>query len=671
VSPNDIGDADTGPNALQNYPVIESAVVSGSTLLVSGSLNSAPGGFYLVEFFASTSADSSGFGEGERYLGSELVFADEVGNATFTFSPEAVVNVGEVITATATALPGEVRQAQVNNTSEFSAAVRAAAVRFTYVWDGGAGEDTSWFNPINWNLDEGVPGVNDTAVLNIASTISIDSPVPVGEFLQSAGTVTGTTAFTILDRFTWTGGLQSGTGETRLESGGIGELGGTLELARRTMSNAGAMEWTTAGTLSGNDFASFNNLAGGTLELRADGAVQNVGDFGIGLFFNNDGAIVKTGGSGSFTFGSYSFTSSGSVRSESGTLAFTRAVSAAGSFAAVNGASLTFSGTTGVNGNVTFTNVDVSGGTLVGAGAVAGDWRWNSGNIREARLTIAAGSTLMLTGAAEKALDNSVMENAGTIVFSGTGDLRFNSNSSLNNLSAGLIDLRTDASFVSGESGANLSLNNSGTLQKSGGVGTTTVATQFVNNPGAVVQAQSGTITFGDVLSAGGTFRAAGGAILLTGTATLSSTVNFVGVELAGGTLRGTGTVNGSWTWSSGAFGGGGSLETGGGTLTIPADGAVTLNGSGEKSLIGYRVTNNGAFIFGAQENCARGTVRSSTTAALAFSTSAMTPPSGMATPARISSSITPVLCKRAPAPVFRRSVQARSITLLPVTSFR
>jgi hypothetical protein len=60
---NDPGDADGGPNARLNFPVIQTALLSGGNLTVAGWAR--PGS--LVEFFLSSN-DGSGFGEGQAYL---------------------------------------------------------------------------------------------------------------------------------------------------------------------------------------------------------------------------------------------------------------------------------------------------------------------------------------------------------------------------------------------------------------------------------------------------------------------------------------------------------------------------------------------------------------------------------------------------------------------------
>ncbi|MDO7874429.1 right-handed parallel beta-helix repeat-containing protein [Hymenobacter sp. ASUV-10] len=64
VTLNDSGDSDGGANGLLNYPVLTTAYLSGSNLVVTGYAR--PGS--LVEFFV-PGADPTGFGEGQTYLG--------------------------------------------------------------------------------------------------------------------------------------------------------------------------------------------------------------------------------------------------------------------------------------------------------------------------------------------------------------------------------------------------------------------------------------------------------------------------------------------------------------------------------------------------------------------------------------------------------------------------
>ena len=68
---NDASDLDGGVNNQQNYPVLDEAVTNGSTsVTVTGSLNSNPSTNFRIDFYANSAADSSGFGEGQRHLGS-------------------------------------------------------------------------------------------------------------------------------------------------------------------------------------------------------------------------------------------------------------------------------------------------------------------------------------------------------------------------------------------------------------------------------------------------------------------------------------------------------------------------------------------------------------------------------------------------------------------------
>ena len=116
-NPNDPGDADTGPNELQNTPVMTAGSTTNGTVKLDGSLSSQANTTYLVEFFANPACDTSGFGEGEELLADRFVTTDAAGAATVTFNFGSG-HVGDVITATATDPAGD--------TSEFSNCTEAA-----------------------------------------------------------------------------------------------------------------------------------------------------------------------------------------------------------------------------------------------------------------------------------------------------------------------------------------------------------------------------------------------------------------------------------------------------------------------------------------------------------------------------------------------------------------
>ncbi len=113
---NDPGDTDTGPNQLQNYPVLTDATSLGA---LAGALNSSANGDYLLQFFANTACDDSGSGEGETWLGSLPVITDANGDAAFTFNFTPMPG-KSFVTATATDTTG--------NTSAFSPCQRIRVI---------------------------------------------------------------------------------------------------------------------------------------------------------------------------------------------------------------------------------------------------------------------------------------------------------------------------------------------------------------------------------------------------------------------------------------------------------------------------------------------------------------------------------------------------------------
>ena len=90
VTPNDSGDGDTGPNDLQNFPVLTSALISGNTTTLDGTLNSTPNSTFGIEFYSNAALDPTTFGEGQTFLGSLTVTTDASGNVTFSFVGNAV-----------------------------------------------------------------------------------------------------------------------------------------------------------------------------------------------------------------------------------------------------------------------------------------------------------------------------------------------------------------------------------------------------------------------------------------------------------------------------------------------------------------------------------------------------------------------------------------------------
>jgi hypothetical protein len=114
VTNNDLGDADEGPNRLQNYPVIEGASNAGGRITITGRLNSTPNALFTVQFFASGSCDASGHGEGGTLIGTAEMSTDPSGNGIFSGNFAGEQTAGTALTATATPAAG-------TDTSEFSA----------------------------------------------------------------------------------------------------------------------------------------------------------------------------------------------------------------------------------------------------------------------------------------------------------------------------------------------------------------------------------------------------------------------------------------------------------------------------------------------------------------------------------------------------------------------
>jgi len=119
VTQNDPGDTDTGPNNLQNFPVLSSAFLTSGLLVVSGTIDTPSPQTVTLEFFAdpvpTPGGDPSGYGEGATFLGTATPAAGGTFSATLPTVPP-----GTLISATATDAAGD--------TSEFAEDIAAATL---------------------------------------------------------------------------------------------------------------------------------------------------------------------------------------------------------------------------------------------------------------------------------------------------------------------------------------------------------------------------------------------------------------------------------------------------------------------------------------------------------------------------------------------------------------
>ncbi len=185
----DLMDADDGPNGLQNFPEISLAQEMDS-LVVTGTLYSKPNKTYTLQFFASDSADASGYGEGRIYIGEKNLTLDSGGQADFSFSFPASNYMGKYLSATATD--------DSNNTSEFSNSVYISGqapkitvsntnIQAEVVPNSSTDVDfiisNSGVEPLNWSASwneswltlsqsSGTvsPGNNDTLIINLSAS---------------------------------------------------------------------------------------------------------------------------------------------------------------------------------------------------------------------------------------------------------------------------------------------------------------------------------------------------------------------------------------------------------------------------------------------------------------------------------------------------------------------
>lgn len=186
VNSNDAGDTDRGPNNGTNFPTINDVTLSATGIRVDGFLGAAPNTAYRIEAFGSATADSSGYGQGERFLSTFNVTTDASGRATFREDiPTSLTDI-RFLSMTATDPSG--------NTSEFSEAFDLFSFAIL-ISDATANESdgsltftVSANKPIDIPIDVEVQLNSDTALAGVdfdatARTITIPANSTVGHSL--------------------------------------------------------------------------------------------------------------------------------------------------------------------------------------------------------------------------------------------------------------------------------------------------------------------------------------------------------------------------------------------------------------------------------------------------------------------------------------------------------
>ncbi|MEI6075094.1 MAG: choice-of-anchor Q domain-containing protein, partial [Verrucomicrobiota bacterium] len=273
----------------------------------------------------------------------------------------------------------------------------------------------------------------------------------------------------------------------------------------------------------------------------------------------------------------------------------------------MNGQTLTLNGESIINSLGVMNHL---GGTLAGSGkfTVQGALNWNSGTIsRTGGTIIGPDGTLNITGNGNNHdLPNTTITNQGSIVMTG-GTLRGGGTVIHNE---GVWDAQADVPISQAFSGA-VTVNNKGTLKKSGGVGALALGANVTLKNSGLVDVQSGRVDVnGGGTNDAGVFNAgtngavnfntsytfndgtkllgAGSKQLVAGTFKLNGTITTTNLTQTGGSLTGSPTIDGEFTWSDGG------LWSALGNITIAPTGKLNITGSGSHNLSGLVLTNNG-----------------------------------------------------------------------------
>ncbi len=375
----------------------------------------------------------------------------------------------------------------------------------------------------------------------------------------AGGTLSGTG--TIIGTLNWTGGTFGTGGILTLATNGVLVASGATDKSlNRQLDNYGTITWT-GGRIIGDSTPVLNNQAGALFDAQVDTTLFDSND-GTVKTFNNSGTVRKSAGTGTSAWNGL-FNNSSTLSVQSGIVALTGGGASSGAFTVSSGKVLTFTGGTQVLANgVTFSGAGTSrvdGGTVtvvtngtasvtgtfeLVSGVLGGDgsfnvpagsqFNWKGGTMSGyGRTTVASLATLTASTVADKSL-NRRLDNNGTVLWT-AGRIIGDDSPVINNNAGAVFETQVDAALFDSNDATVKTFNNSGTVRKTGGTGTSTWNGVFN---------QSGTLEIrkGIVSIAGNFSPAAGSAVTIYIGGLLAGTQS--GQLQVGGTATLTGTLN-------------------------------------------------------------------------------------------------------------------------------
>jgi len=492
------------------------------------------------------------------------------------------------------------------------------ALAATFISD----NDGNWGTPATWNPDPGVPGPGDEVFANHTIIVEADHACWRLHLNRYIGVLSGYTLTigggscgeeggpvqltggggTLLNQGVFGTsanypGLSINPGFTWRNQGAFHHSVGTLTVSGTWRNESGGAVYRSGGamTLAG----AWHNEAGSTYDLQTDGALAT----GAGTFWNR-GLLRKSGGAGTATLGCVYNEEGATVEVLSGTLILGGSGTRSnGTYSVADGAALDMTG----GGTPTYQGlfsgsgsgrVVIPGGEL--RGNVACDFShglfWQGGSVIN---SLENRGLLVLETAAPKTVDNGILRNRGTIRHTG-GLLSIYSHglgagpipAYWNNEAGALYDIQADGANITAAGDVTYSyIRNYGTLRKSGGAGTSSIAGNF-ENLGGTVEVLVGTLLLGGGTCSNGTYTVNAGAVLnINSGQNVRYRGTFAGagagqVRWDGGNLQSDGAV---FNFPNGFYWDGGELAGG-----LNNQGLLVLDGTNTHRIYGATLNNTG-----------------------------------------------------------------------------